>query len=65
MDIGSICAKYRKEHGYRLRDIADDLGFTIGNISAFEHGRNDNGTILLWYVYHGLDNEYIENNGGW
>ena len=64
MNIGLICLKFRRENGYRLRDVADDLGYTIANISAFEHGRNDNGQILLWYIRHGLDNNYITNQLG-
>lgn len=62
--IGKICAKYRREIGYRLIDVAEDTGYTFGNISAFENGRNDNGNILLWYITHGLTAEYIKMNGG-
>lgn len=55
--MGRICAYYRHEIGYTMREIASDTGYTIANISHFEHGRNDNATILLWYVMHGLTQE--------
>lgn len=53
-NIGSVCRKYRLEKGYRLRDVADDLNYSIRNVCAFEQGRNDNGRILLWYFKHGI-----------
>lgn len=37
-----------------LDEVSKELGYSKENVSAFEHGRNDNSVILLWYLSHGL-----------
>lgn len=53
--IGSAAADWRRKHEIRQLDIAIEVGTTFTNISAFENGKNDSATILLWYVLHGFD----------
>lgn len=66
-NIGRCCQEFRVYHlGKTQQDVATDCGYTRENISRFEHGRNDNNIIFLWYVKHGLLNEYsIEDLVGW
>lgn len=52
--IGNTCKRYRLSLGYYQKHIAQDLGYSVENISSFEAGRNDNSKILLWYMLHGL-----------
>ena len=53
--IGNRCKRYRKQVlKTELRQVAADTGYSKENISAFEHGRNDNSLIMLWYLCHGL-----------
>lgn len=63
MSIGKICAKYRKECGYRQIDVSLDTGYAVTNVSSFENGRNDNGYLFLWYILHGMTAEYLLENG--
>lgn len=53
--IGRAAGDWRRENGMTQLDIAIELGTTFTNISAFERGRNDSATILLWYILHGFD----------
>lgn len=53
--IGKLCQEYRKDKGITQKDVAEDLGYTIANISKFEHDKNHNYDILLWYINHGLN----------
>lgn len=59
-DLGFRCKRFRVEHGYFQRHVAEETGYTIENISAFETGRNDNSRILLWYIVHGMTIEEIK-----
>lgn len=53
--VGERCRHYRKRVlKTELRQVATDIGYSIENIWAFEHGKNDNSLILLWYLRHGL-----------
>ena len=53
--IGHRCSNYRKRVlKCHQSDVARDTGFSVGNVSAFETGRNDNSIILLWYMSHGM-----------
>ena len=36
------------------KDVATETGFSVGNVSAFETGRNDSTMIFLWYLKHGM-----------
>ena len=53
-EIGLMCQEYRKAMGVYQKEIAQDLGCTTQNISAFERGENNNALIYAWYVHHGL-----------
>lgn len=53
-DLGLRCKQFRVSRGYRQHNVAEDSGYTIENISAFECGRNNNAIILLWYIAHGM-----------
>ena len=48
--LGKNCAFIRKRLGYTQKQVADELGYSVENISAFENGRNDNGRIYDWYI---------------
>lgn len=61
--IGNKCREYRKKCGYFQLDVANDVGYSIENVSAFENGRNDNSRILLWYIEHGLTFDMIKKGG--
>ena len=56
VDIGTKCKLFRK---YTLKItqqvIADELGYSVSNISAFEKGSNTNYNILAWYVKNGFN----------
>ena len=62
-DIGRHCKEFRVECGYRQIDVANDLGYSVENISSFESGRNDNARILLWYFSHGMKPEHLFERG--
>jgi transcriptional regulator with XRE-family HTH domain len=53
--VGINCKKFRESRGYYQSRVADDTGYSIENVSAFEHGRNDNYRLLLWYIMHGMN----------
>lgn len=58
--IGHRCRKYRRKIlKTDLKTVASDLGYSPENISSFEHGRNDNSIILLWYMSHGMTIEQV------
>lgn len=61
MKIPLACKLFRISKGFTQKQIADDLGYSVENISAFECGRNNNYKILLWYVKHGFN---MSNVGG-
>lgn len=52
--LGEICRNFRRGIGKTLSDVANDTGYTISNISAFERGKNNNAYIYMWYTQHGL-----------
>lgn len=60
-DVGAKCKAHREDLGLLQRHVAVDTGYSEENISSFETGRNDNARIMLWYVAHGLDREYIRS----
>ena len=59
-DLGLRCKQFRVSRGYRQHNVAEDSGYTIENIFAFECGRNNNAIILLWYIAHGMTIEEIK-----
>lgn len=60
-DVGARCKALRENIGLLQKDVAQDTGYSTENISSFETGRNDNARIMLWYVAHGLDRDYIRS----
>lgn len=48
--IGARCREVRIARGLKQTDVADQLGCSSMNISAFECGRNNNAHILAWYI---------------
>lgn len=58
--IGGKCRLYRKRVlKTELREVANALGYSRENISAFESGRNANCLILLWYMSKGMTFEQV------
>lgn len=57
--LGRICQQYREQLGYFQHDVAEEVGCSKENVSAFECGRNNNAIIFLWYVRNGLTNHEI------
>lgn len=57
-EIGVACKNARKRNGKTQASVATSLGCTVENISAFEHGRNNNAIILFYYLSH--FNAFIE-----
>lgn len=54
-EIGRKCRSFRQSVLHMsVKDVAECLGYSPGNIYAFESGRNCNYYLLLWYVEHGL-----------
>lgn len=52
--IGKMCADFRRKIGITQQQIADEMGYSVYNISAFENGRNNSCKILAWYLDHGM-----------
>lgn len=59
-NLGLKCKEFRVSLGVLQSDVANDTGYSLENISAFETGRNDNARILLWYFMHGMTIDYIQ-----
>ena len=53
--IGVAAGNWRRNLHIRQQTIADDVGTSFSNISAFERGLNDSAVILTWYLIHGFD----------
>lgn len=49
-EIGKMCQIARLACGKSQKEVAIATGYTIGNISSFECGHNNNLQIFLWYV---------------
>ena len=52
--IGKYCQRYRQKLGIPQSKVANELGYTTENISAFERGLNNNCMILWWYIMNGF-----------
>lgn len=59
-NLGLKCKEFRVSLGVLQSDVANDTGYSLENISAFETGRNDNARILLWYFMHGMTVDHIQ-----
>ena len=53
--IGTECRDYRRNLGYTLAEVSQDVYMSPSAVHSFEMGERDSGTILLWYIAHGLD----------
>lgn len=53
--IGASAGNWRRSQHIRQQTIANDVGTSFSNISAFERGLNDSACILTWYLIHGFD----------
>ena len=59
--IFTMCKEFRQSLGIFQAEVAKDTGYSLENISKFEHGHNNNMKIFLWYVSKGfLDSYYNE-----
>ena len=58
--VGYRCGYYRKKVLKNTqKDVSNDTGFSVSNVSAFETGRNDSTMIFLWYLKHGMTLEQV------
>ena len=58
--VGHRCSHYRKKIlKSTQKEVATETGFSVGNVSAFETGRNDSTLIFLWYLKHGMTLEQV------
>jgi len=57
--LGQKCRSLRKSLNVRQYEVANETGYTVKSISAFENGRVNNAIILLWYINHGLEGGLI------
>ena len=48
------CREFRESISRTQEDVANETGYTIGNISKFERGYNNNLKIYLWYAERGF-----------
>ena len=55
MKFYEACKAFREKRGVRLVDVARDTGYSVQNISAFEHGRTSNASIYNYYLNHIVD----------
>lgn len=64
---GKLCGKYRREILKMTQlEVGESIGYSKENIASFEQGRNDNNIIFMWYVQHGILEQYsIEQLIGW
>ena len=58
--IGKACKDFRVSLGILQSEVAHDTGYSIENVSKFEHGKNNNLRIFMWYVQKGF--HYDEKN---
>lgn len=53
-ELGSKCREFRLENNITVKEIARLCNYTVWNIYKFEQGIVDNASILLVYLYLGL-----------
>lgn len=63
-ELGFACQSFRYLINETQNRIAEETGYSVESISAFENGRNNNAAILLWYFCHGLSVAYLRRLGG-
>jgi transcriptional regulator with XRE-family HTH domain len=54
-ELGRICREFRKEQGISVKEIASKCSYTPWNIYKFEQGNIDSASILLVYMFFGLE----------
>ena len=52
--IGQAAAKWRAENGFTQLDISMRTGYSIPNISSFEHGMSNSAFLLYHYAQLGF-----------
>ena len=62
-NIAYYCKRWRIANNIPITDVAIDTDYTKENIIKFEQGKNNNMTILLWYILNGMDVSFIARNG--
>lgn len=53
-ELGSKCREFRLENNITVKEIARLSNYTVWNVYKFEQGIIDNASILLVYLYLGL-----------
>lgn len=53
-ELGSKCREFRLDNDITVKEIAELCNYSIWNIYKFEQGIIDNASILLAYMYLGL-----------
>lgn len=53
-ELGSKCREFRLENDVTVKEIAKLCNYTVWNVYKFEQGIIDNASILLVYLYLGL-----------
>ena len=53
-ELGEKCRRFRIMKSYLQSQVAQEVGCSKENVSAFENGRNDSAIIFLWYIRKGL-----------
>ena len=53
-ELGSKCRDFRLENNITVKEIARLCNYTVWNVYKFEQGIIDNASILLVYLYLGL-----------
>lgn len=53
-ELGSKCREFRLENDITVKEIARLCDYSVWNVYKFEQGIVDNASILLVYLYLGL-----------
>lgn len=53
-ELGSKCREFRLDNDITVKEIARLCNYTVWNVYKFEQGIIDNASILLVYLYLGL-----------
>lgn len=53
-ELGSKCREFRLENNITVKEIARLCNYTVWSVYKFEQGIIDNASILLVYLYLGL-----------
>lgn len=53
-ELGTTCREFRLENDITVKEIARLCNYSVWNVYKFEQGIIDNASILLVYLYLGL-----------